>query len=219
MSDARQAQAALTPPSGGSRVAGLAGRRELANMLLRSIVLAAAVVFGTVKVAAIAGETPASKPAKKTPVDFRKLKEFMPDQLGGVKRSSNKGEKIAAGEMVITQAQAEYAKAEPAENDPSVNVEIFDYSGAGDMAAVATAWQQLQIDKESDDGYERTTKIKEQPAFETYQNAAKSGQVQLWVGGRFYVNVQTRNLPADQVKKVVESLPIEKMLEAAKEKS
>jgi len=44
---------------------------------------------------------PASKPAS-TPVDFRKLKEIMPEKIAEQPRKSNEGEKISAGEMVFT---------------------------------------------------------------------------------------------------------------------
>src|SRR5215207_6038375 len=190
-------------------------------MLFRVVVavaLTAAVMFESVQPFAAAQEAPApaTKPAKKPPTDLRKLKESMPAELAGIKRSENNGERLALGKFLITQARAEYAKPEPAENDPSVTLEIFDYAGATDVAAVITAWQRMEIDKESDGGYERTTKIKDQPAYEQYQNEGKSGQVQVWAGGRFYVNVQTANLTAEQVKKLTDSLPIDQLVAAAK---
>jgi hypothetical protein len=167
-------------------------------------------------VAAQDAPAPATKPAKKPPTDYRKLKELMPAELAGVKRSSNEGEKLSLGDFVITQARAEYAKAEAAETDPRVNIELFDYAGAPDMAQIVTAWQTMDVDRESDDGYERTTKVKDQPAYETYQNEGKSGQFQIWVGGRYYLNVQTTNLTPEQLKKLTESLPIDQLVALAK---
>jgi hypothetical protein len=170
-----------------------------------------AFVFASFQWARADDSKPASQPAKVQPVDFRKLKELMPAELNGVKRSSNDGEKMTLGEFSFTNARAEYAKPEPGENDPNITVEIVDYGGAQGMAAAFTAWQQMEIDKESDNGYEKTTKVKDQPAYEQYQNEGKSGQVQVWVAGRFYVNVQTTNLSKEDLKKVAESLPIEKV--------
>ena len=184
-------------------------------MLGRILVMAAALMLGAVQLTS-AGEPPATKPAKKPPIDFRKLKEVVPAELAGVKRSSNEGEKISIGELNISQVNAQFQKAEPAENDPSVQLQIVDYASAPEMGNVMTAWQQMEVDKESDNGFERTTKYKDQPAYETYQNEGKSGQVQIWVGSRFYVNVQTTNLTAEQMKKLVESLPLEKLVELAK---
>src|SRR4051794_9522271 len=136
----------------------------------------------------------ASQPAKVTPIDYKKLKELMPAELNGIKRSNNEGQKTAIGEFVMTQASAEYQKAEPAETDPKISVELIDYTGATGMAEAMTAWSKMEIDKDSDSGFERTTKVKGQPAFQTYTNEGKSGQMQVWVNGRFYLNVQTTNL-------------------------
>ena len=163
-----------------------------------------------------AAPAPASQPAKKPPIDFRKLKEMMPAELAGVKRSENNGEKVSIGEFNVSTAHAEYAKPEAGENDPRITVEIADYASAPEMGNVMTVWQQMEIDKESDNGYEKTTKVKEQPAYETYQNEGKSGQIQVWVAKRFYLNVQTTNLTAEQLKKLAESLPVDKLVEAAK---
>ena len=140
----------------------------------------------------------------------------MPVELSGVKRSEINGEKVALGEMVLSTARAQYVKPEAGENDPQVTIEIVDYAAAPEMGNAMTAWQQMEVDRESDTGYEKTTKVKEQPAFETYQNEGKSGQIQIWVSSRFYLNVHTTNLTAEQVKKLAESLPIEKLVEAAK---
>ena len=181
------------------------------------VVIAIAVVLGGLVQVSAAGEPPASQPAKKAPLDFRKIKEFMPAEVAGVKRSKNEGEKIALGEFVMSQATAEYAKAEAGENDPRVELQIMDYASSPEMGAAMTAWQTIEIDKESDSGHERTLKVKEQPAYETYQKEGKSGQVQIWIEKRFYMNVQTTNLSAEDVKKLVESLPIDKLVAAAKE--
>ena len=153
----------------------------------------------------------ASQPAKVPPVDYKKLKEVMPAELAGVKRSNNEGQKTGIGEFVMTQATAEYQKQDPGENDPKITVELIDYVSATGMAEAMTAWSKMEIDKDSDNGFERTTKVKGQPGFEQYTNDNKSGQLQVWVNGRFYLNVQTTNLSAEDFKKLADSLPIEKI--------
>ena len=120
---------------------------------------------------------PASQPAKKPPVDFRKLKELMPAELGGVKRSNNEGEKISARRNGRHARRARsIERRSRRENDPQIYLEIVDYAATPEMGNVMTAWQTMGVDRESDNGYERTTKIKEQPAYETYQNEGKSGK-------------------------------------------
>ena len=177
--------------------------------ILRMLLVGVAILISTQWVRA--DDKPTTQPTKNEPIDFRKLKELMPTEISGVTRSNSEGEKLSFGEFVISKATATYAKSDPGEKDPQVTVEITDYGSAKPMAAGLTAWQTIQIDKESDNGYERTTKIKDQPAYETYQNEGKSGNVQIFVASRFIVTLQTTNLSGEDVKKIAESLPIEKL--------
>ena len=176
------------------------------------VALVAVAAACTVSIVRAEDEKPAtSQPAKVAPVDYKKLKEVMPAELAGIKRSNNEGQKTGIGEFVMTQATAEYQKPDAGENDPKVTVELTDYSSAIGMAEGMTAWSKIEIDKDSDSGFERTTKVKGQPAYETYQNEGKSGEIQLWVNGHFLLNVRTTNLSADDFKKLADSLPIEKI--------
>jgi len=179
-------------------------------MLIRSIlIILSATVLSQV---AVADDQPATQPAKVQPMDYHKLKEVMPDQIAGVKRSKNEGEKLSMAEFVMSKASAEYAKSDAGEKDPHATIEIVDYAASPQMAVGMTAWQSLQLDRESDSGFERAVKIKDQPAYETFQNDGQSGQINVFVGGRYLVTVQTTNVSADDLKKLADSLPIDKLL-------
>jgi hypothetical protein len=181
-------------------------------MLKTRIGLIALLVIASIQLVR-AEDKPASQPAKVPPVDFRKLKEVIPAELGGVKRSNIEGEKISLGEFVMTHAKGEFVKPDAKEGDPELHVEIMDYGSAPGMGDAMAAWQNIEIDKESDKGYERTAKIADQPAYVTYQNESKSGQVQMWVNHRFLLSLNTQNIPGDQLTKTAESLPIAKLAE------
>ena len=79
------------------------------------------------------------------------------------------------------------------------------------MADAMAVWTKMEIDRESDGGYEKTTKVGEYPAIETYTNEGKAGQLQVFVAGRFLVAVSTQNVPADQLKKIGEELKLENL--------
>ncbi len=151
------------------------------------------------------------KPAKKEVVDFRKLKEIMPEKLGGLKRTECTGEKIKAGEMTLSTAKARYAPEAEKDDAPNIRIEIIDYSGAGEMAQGMAIWSKMEIDKETDNGYERTVKISGHPGFETWNQEDKSGNLHIFVAGRFIMNIQTENLPAEQIKKTAEAFPLDKL--------
>jgi hypothetical protein len=151
------------------------------------------------------------KDAPKTEaVDFRKLKELMPAELNGLKRTECNGERNKIGDLSISQVTATYKKGDD-DGAPRIEVQVMDYSNIEMAKGMATAWSTVEIDKESDSGFEKTIKIKDNPGFLTWQKDGKHGQVQLLVGGRYVVNVQTDNIASEQVVKVAEGLPLDKL--------
>ena len=150
------------------------------------------------------------KADKPQPIDYKKLKELMPDKLLDQQRTKLEGEKISIGEFIMSQATATFGDKDDA---PRFEVQFIDYSASKAMAEGMTAWKSIEIDKEGDDGFERTTKIAEQPAFQSFQKEGKSGQVNIFVAGRYLVTVQLNNVTGDDVKKVGDALPIAKLVE------
>jgi hypothetical protein len=151
------------------------------------------------------------KPAAKgESVDFRKLKELMPTELGGLKRTECNGERNKLGEISISQCKARYAK-DDKEGSPEIDVEVLDYSDGQMAKGLAAVWTMAEIDKESDDGFEKTVKVKGNPAMQTWNKEGKHGEVQILVAQRYIVTVRTENLPAEQAIKVAEALPLDKL--------
>ena len=87
--------------------------------------------------------------------------------------------------------------------DPKDKIQLFNL--------MTQARETARHDKESDDGFQKTIKVAGNPGFETWKKDGKHGEVQLLVGKRFIVTVQTYNLPVEQVIKVVEALPLDKL--------
>ena len=111
-----------------------------------ALIAVAALVLGAGRMYAQEIPPAASQPAVQ-PVDYHKLKEIMPDKLGGQPKGKVEGQKVGAGAMVISNAKAEYAPKESADNAPHLDVEIVDYAATPAMAAGAAAWQNIQIDQ------------------------------------------------------------------------
>lgn len=151
-------------------------------------------------------------------VDFRKLKELLPAELAGIKRSKAEGQKVSAGGFTVAMAEGTYEREakENEENLPRVHVVIQDYGANSEIAKAQAVWAEQDIDNESDSGYTKSTKINGVPALETYQNEGKTGTLQMLVGKRFVLNVQIDHLPADQLQKVGKALPLDKLAALAK---
>jgi hypothetical protein len=176
----------------------------------------AALVIAGLAGFARAQDDKAAKPAetpKASAIDFRKLKELMPAELEGLKRTESTGEKNAFGAFSMSTAKAHFKKSKDQddEKEPSINIELIDYGGAEMAKGLAMAWTMAEIDKDSDSGYEKTVKVKGNPAMETWEKEGKRGRVQILVAGRYIVTVETQNIPSEKVLKVAESFPLDKL--------
>ncbi|HEY8240215.1 MAG TPA: hypothetical protein VIH35_02150 [Kiritimatiellia bacterium] len=146
--------------------------------------------------------------------DFRELKALLPTELTGMKRKSASGEKTGMMGMNVAYAEGSYAS----DAGGFVEIKITDMAGMGAMGGLARAgWANVEIDRESDTGYERTTKINGHNAYEKYDSEQKSGQVEVMVNSRFMVEIQGSDVTADVLKEAMTKIDLEKLAELAPE--
>ncbi|MHA4736690.1 hypothetical protein [Dyadobacter sp. MSC1_007] len=142
------------------------------------------------------------------PVDFRKLKDLLPENISGMSRTEATGEKTGAMGFTVSTAQAKYKGS----GDESLDIEIVDTGGIAGVSTMAlAAWSIAEIDKETTTGYEKTTKIDGHRAFEKFDNENKSGEINILVGERYVVNVQGNNISVDQLKDALKSIDLDKL--------
>ncbi len=120
------------------------------------------------------------------PVDFRDLKELMPDDFDGWERSELSGERSGAMGIKISQAQGTYQKGDQGQ----VTLRVMDMGTMKGMATMGLSWLMLEIDREDENGFERTTKFKGYPAFQKFERNGDrlDSEMQLIVGERFVVS-------------------------------
>jgi hypothetical protein len=161
-------------------------------------------------------EQPAStQPAAKS-IDYRKLKELMPESIAGIARDRVEGENISMAGFRFSQATAQYPGAssdevtdENAPAAPSAEFQIMDYASSPEMAAGMAFWAQQEMSQESDEGISQTTKVGEHPAYLTYQNETKHGEIQIYVAKRFFVILRTDGLTLEKFKEAFAELPLD----------
>lgn len=142
------------------------------------------------------------------PIDFRKLKELMPEKIAGMSRTEATGEKSGAMGFTVSTAQAKYK----GDGDENLDIEIVDTGGIAGVSTMALAgWSMAEIDKETTSGYEKTTKIEGYKAFEKYDSNEKSGELNVLVADRFVVNVQGNHITVDQLKDALKDLDLTKL--------
>ncbi|MBN1268321.1 MAG: hypothetical protein JXB04_01940 [Kiritimatiellae bacterium] len=141
-------------------------------------------------------------------VDFRELKALLPASVPGLKRTSASGEKSGAMGMTVSYAEASYE----AEEGGEVGIKITDNAGIGGFMAMAQAgWSAMEMDRETDTGFERTTMYGNCKAKEEYDNEDQSGAIEVMVAGRFMVEVTGNGVPFEKMQAAVRQIDLAKL--------
>jgi hypothetical protein len=142
------------------------------------------------------------------PVNFRELKALLPETLPGFSRTQAKGEKAGAMGMVVSQADAGYSGGGGAHLD----VKLVDVGSlTGPLALGMAGWASVEIDRETENGYEKSTVLGGHKAFERYDTRSKRGEIKVLVGKRFIVEVKGRNVSVDDMKAAAGKLDLAKL--------
>ena len=146
-----------------------------------------------------------------TTVDFRTLKELLPADADGLPRKEATGEKNGAAGFTVSTAEGKYANEDGSE---SIELTIVD-GGGGPMLMGLAAWSMIDVDKETENGYEKTSKMGDNKSYEKYDNKDKNGEVAVLVNKRFIVTAEGRGVSMDKIKAALEDIDLSK-LEAMK---
>jgi len=142
------------------------------------------------------------------PVDFRELKGLLPDTLSGLKRTSATGERAGMAGFMVEQAEGKYESP----GGGHLRVKLMDIgSSAGPMAMGLMGWGMVDIDRETETGYEKTTKLDGRKAYEKYYNGSKSGELNVLVGTRFLVEIKGEQVAMDDIKGALGKLDLAKL--------
>lgn len=137
-------------------------------------------------------------------IPHRELKEFIPNKFAGVDRTDYKGQTSGIGNIKVSVSEAEFR-----EDDQRIDLKVMDTGGLGVALMGAAFWQNLEIDQESSNGYERTTTFEGHKAFEKYNSSRKKGEMAIIVKDRFVVTCNFRNMDIDDVKRAIKRMDIE----------
>jgi hypothetical protein len=126
------------------------------------------------------------------PVDFRRLRELFPEKAAGLKRTGSEGSKTNVMGIASSKASAVYEDGKGAR----IEADIIDVGTFTGVTSMAFAWINVEIDREGDDGYERTSTLSGRKAYERYSKKTRSGELDVLVAGRFIVTLRGTNLDA-----------------------
>lgn len=131
-------------------------------------------------------------------VGFRELKEIMPGRVLGMERTKHTGEKTSAMGFAISQAEAEYE-----DGAQRLEVQVVDAGQFGMMKMGVAAWATMEIDRESDTGYERTIEIDGHKAYEKWDAHSGKAELVLLYKDRFIITLKGDGLDEDDMRKAL----------------
>lgn len=140
-----------------------------------------------------AAPMPAATP--RATADLKTLKALLPESIAGFERTDASAEKTSVGDFTMAQADGTYEQ-----GDASIDISVVDLgSGNSEFAQGMAAWSQIELEHETETGYERTTTYKGMPAFERFDADGGSGDYQVFVGGRFMVTIDGYGVTEEQL--------------------
>jgi hypothetical protein len=144
----------------------------------------------------------------KEPVNFRDLKDLIPESALRLKRTDLSGETSGVFGMKFSQARANFSNDS---GDKSVDMEVMDFGGVGPALMGMATWVSVEIDRESGGESERTTKIKGFKAYEKYNKNDKTGELSVFVSERFLVKISGQNVTIDELKSALDAFDFDKL--------
>lgn len=136
-------------------------------------------------------------------VDFRLLKEALPERVQGMERVSHNGQKAGIAGINVATADAEYR-----DGDKHISITLLDSGGLGAVMAGLASWSKVEVDKETDEGYERTTMTDGKKAYEKYNRTTMSGEIAIIAAERFLINVKGENVTEEDLSKTISKIKV-----------
>lgn len=145
-----------------------------------------------------------SKRPPAEPVDFRRLKEMLPETAAGLPRTNAEGARQGMGGMDVSNATGTYGDGA----DASVTLTVSDMGGIQGAAMMGAMWTMVTIDRETDTETERTHEIGGFPGYEKYNSEQQAGEMQAVVANRFLVKAEGRGVSAEQIQSAFETVDL-----------
>jgi hypothetical protein len=146
------------------------------------------------------------------PVAFRELIEFLPKTVSGMKAREPKGETTTAGKWQYSQAEVDFRSED---GSRSLEVGIFDYAHIPFLYVPFNMLLNMNVARESTEGYEKSAKVEGYPALEKWSRNGNS-EIVVLVGERFILKAEARGLGEGSARKVVEDMDIDDLASKGK---
>lgn len=139
------------------------------------------------------------------PIPAQELKALLPETLGDLPRKSFEAQGGQAMGIAGSSAKGEYEA-----GDRHVRLSITDTGGLAGLAALA-GWANMTVDRETDGQIEKVYKQGSRTIREEYRKDGSQGEVTMILANGVIVEAQGDNVPAADLKKIVEGVNLGKL--------
>ena len=143
------------------------------------------------------------------------LKGLLPEKLGNLKRVSYNAERAGFG-IKVSKANAEYG-----DGEKRLSLMITDLGGASGLAKMGRAMFETEIDREDENGFEKTTTYKGHKSFQRLQRSGDQsiGEMMVFVDDRFTVQLDGQNVAYKDMIKAMDQVDLKALMAFAAAKS
>lgn len=137
-------------------------------------------------------------------INFRELKKRFPSSIAGMERKSSEGQTTGFGGMKVSIAEAEYR-----DGNERLDLTITDTGGLGAALMGMAFWSNLEMDKETEDGFERTTEIDGHKAYMKYNRRTEQSEIAVIYNSRYLAVAKAKGMDFEDLQEVVEDLDLD----------
>lgn len=138
------------------------------------------------------------------PVNHRDLMDLLKERVRGFERKNYESQNAGAMGFNISTAEASYETSD----GKKIKASIADTGGLGLAMMSMAAWTSFSVDKENQDGWERTGTFEGHKSYEKYNKSRNSSELALIVENRFIVTLNGSNCDMNDLKKFAEDIDI-----------
>ncbi len=145
-----------------------------------------------------------------SPVDFRELRDLIPDRVSGMDQTANSGERAGALGIMISKVERTF---ESSDGDEEIQLSLIDLGSLKNAAMLGFNWVQFEADREDDNGFERTTDFKGFPAYEkaTRHGDSEHTELHVIVAERFVLQLSGRGVDFEDLRDVANDVDLKQL--------
>ncbi|MDZ4698299.1 MAG: hypothetical protein SH809_01225 [Rhodothermales bacterium] len=145
-----------------------------------------------------------------SPVDFRDLRDLIPDGVSGMEQTANSGERAGALGIMISKVERTF---ESSDGNEEIQLSLIDLGSLKNAAMLGFNWMQFEVDREDTNGFERTTDFKGFPAYEkaTQHGDSEHTELHVVVAERFVLQLNGRGVDIDDLRDVAGDVDLKQL--------